>query len=1005
MSALATSRMVVTVRIQPDKAAGNQANWTDEYDLVGTTVAGKYRIVRVASSGGFGIVYEALSVGDGLNTGQGFPKALKFLRLDPSLDHKKMTEALHKEVQLLTMLSARHAGIVQAHDLGIHTCAKGALPYLVMEWLDGQTLASYIASLNGVAVPIQSAVALLAAAAEALADAHQLRVAHLDIKPANLFLVGPPSHCRIKVLDLGLAEMRQEHAHVQIDRTGPGSPFAFTPPYGAPEQFAPLNFDGGTGPWTDVFALALVVVELVVGTRALRGTAIKEVSAASMDRASRPTPASFGVKLDQRVEAVLEQALAVRPQDRYANMRLFWDALTTAIDASSGVVRKSERRPASLPPQSTDVYGETHRPRRIFYAYHSTDEDFRADLEERVKRQCERLTAEWQPIRITGSSSGDSIPNDSILLLLVSGAFVDSRFCHEQEMRDLLQRHKRGAIRVVPILIDTIDWGWQRPLEELVALPRFSIPITKWADRTAAWASVTESLRAILHDKQDSDVRRARSEPPAVVRVHDVFKKSGAADVTFVETQAYMRLVSCLQVPGRGIVIEGPSGVGKTTALKHAIDHLRKTSDDVRDVELLAARKKADLERIRSITTWHTKGIVAIDDFHRLYSSGLAGEIADYMKSLADDDSGDKKVVIAGVPGSGQQLVNFGTDLAMRMDVLRFGPAPLNDVYSMIGKGEKALNIVIERKADIAVAASGSFNLAQYMCASICDQNNVSATLAETMLLRWTVSKTLRAIVEEVKRKIHPLLEAFSRIGDHTDLTYLQILQELPACEDGYLSLQALGARRRRSIDVSRVSSDLEVACEKLDDLIFYDRQAKALVVEDPQVLFFLAHEEERRIAQAMGKRPPGDRTRVFIHYSTHDEHHAQDVKRYLKPLENREMDLEEGKVVAGMQWRLQIEKMLSEASVVVLCVSGDYLGMVQKADLFERLLSEARDRGVLVLPLAIKSVQAQHTPWARFDPASTTAFAEASRHEDREAICRAAIERIRSHVSLQSRV
>ena len=98
------------------------------------------------------------------------------------------------------------------------------------------------------------------------------------------------------------------------------------------------------------------------------------------------------------------------------------------------------------------------------------------------------------------------------------------------------------------------------------------------------------------------------------------------------------------------------------------------------------------------------------------------------------------------------------------------------------------------------------------------------------------------------------------------------------------------------------------------------------------------------------------------------------------------------------------IEKMLAEASVVVLCVSGDYLGMVQKADLFERLLSEARDRGVLVLPLAIKNVQAHHTPWSRFEAASTAAFAEASRHEDREAICRAAIEKIRGHVSLQSR-
>lgn len=106
-------------------------------------------------------------------------------------------------------------------------------------------------------------------------------------------------------------------------------PSAFTPSYGAPEQFDKKR--GASGPWTDVFALALVYVELASGERALSGDEVLELFRASTDPALRPTLRAHGVEAPAAVERVLARALAVDPADRYADAGAFWDALTEAV--------------------------------------------------------------------------------------------------------------------------------------------------------------------------------------------------------------------------------------------------------------------------------------------------------------------------------------------------------------------------------------------------------------------------------------------------------------------------------------------------------------------------------------------------------------------------------------------------------------------------------------------------------------------------------------------------
>jgi formylglycine-generating enzyme required for sulfatase activity len=105
---------------------------------------------------------------------------------------------------------------------------------------------------------------------------------------------------------------------------------SFTPAYGAPEQFSRTH--GATGPWTDVFALALVASEVMSGCEPLAGDSFVQLGFASSDTSRRPTPRALGCgTVSDDVERVFAKALAVRPEDRFQNAGDFWSALRAAL--------------------------------------------------------------------------------------------------------------------------------------------------------------------------------------------------------------------------------------------------------------------------------------------------------------------------------------------------------------------------------------------------------------------------------------------------------------------------------------------------------------------------------------------------------------------------------------------------------------------------------------------------------------------------------------------------
>ena len=121
----------------------------------------------------------------------------------------------------------------------------------------------------------------------------------------------------------------------------------------APEQLAPAL--GPTGPWTDVYALALLCVELMLGHPATEGSAAAAL-ARTRDEAPQPTPRAVGLDMPAAVEAVMAMALAMRPMERYQDVRRFWTALRESLAASRSpapALPAASSRPPAGPPSAS----------------------------------------------------------------------------------------------------------------------------------------------------------------------------------------------------------------------------------------------------------------------------------------------------------------------------------------------------------------------------------------------------------------------------------------------------------------------------------------------------------------------------------------------------------------------------------------------------------------------------------------------------------------------------
>ncbi|MBN2191271.1 MAG: serine/threonine protein kinase [Polyangiaceae bacterium] len=312
---------------------------SDDLGLIGTIIDRRYLVEEVVGAGGFGVVFRARHVS--------FDSAVAikvFVRSGGQVSAVSAVSAA--EGRLLFKLAPLHSAFVHVFEAGTVPCpGRSDLAYLAMEWLEGITLKSLLTSLEreGRTLALDTVLHLFDGLAQGLSVAHARRIAHRDLKPSNVFLMVTDGQVVPKLLDFGLAKEGSPTDDVYDDTALARSPF--TPAYGAPEQWD-RSF-GATGPWTDVYSFALVLVELLVGRRWNGHLEPGGVMRATLDSARRPTPGALGVTVPPGVEAAFARALAVDPRQRFPDLGCFWRALgegtpwkhpgTSILAASLGV--------------------------------------------------------------------------------------------------------------------------------------------------------------------------------------------------------------------------------------------------------------------------------------------------------------------------------------------------------------------------------------------------------------------------------------------------------------------------------------------------------------------------------------------------------------------------------------------------------------------------------------------------------------------------------------------
>ena len=276
---------------------------SDAPRLTGGSRLGVFEILDRLGAGGMGEVYRAR------DTRLDRLVAVKVLSADLAGDPRGR-ERFEREAHIISKLT--HPHICTLHDVGSASVQGVDVPFLVMELLEGETLATRLA--RG-PLPLAQALRYAIEIAEALAAAHALGIVHRDLKPANIML----TKAGVELLDFGLARLR-EPIGTDHGSTGAAGRDALTSaglilgtlPYMAPEQVRGEDVDART----DLFAFGAVLYEMLTGARAFAADSQAGLIAAILEH--DPPPLSTRQPLTPpALERVVEICLAKHPGERW----------------------------------------------------------------------------------------------------------------------------------------------------------------------------------------------------------------------------------------------------------------------------------------------------------------------------------------------------------------------------------------------------------------------------------------------------------------------------------------------------------------------------------------------------------------------------------------------------------------------------------------------------------------------------------------------------------------
>jgi predicted ATPase len=315
----------------------------------GDLLSQRFRIDRLLGAGGMGTVYQAW------DRELSLPVALKILHLDPGQDPGGL---LRLKREVLLARSVTHPHVCRVHDLGRHGEGTGEVWFLTMELLSGETLSDRLRERGR--LPIVQTRLLAQHMASGLAAAHRAGIVHRDFKAGNVIVVAESDGERAVITDFGLAKTRM-NVDGQTRLTQSGEVLG-TLAYMAPEQL-----DGRTvGPAADIYALGVVLFEMVTGQLPFAGKTALEIASRRLFE-DAPSPRRLSPELDERWESTILRCLARAPEDRFIDVEDVTRALSETGFAAPSAAATAQ---VHLPAQRDTVVGRVTEVEEIARRFH-----------------------------------------------------------------------------------------------------------------------------------------------------------------------------------------------------------------------------------------------------------------------------------------------------------------------------------------------------------------------------------------------------------------------------------------------------------------------------------------------------------------------------------------------------------------------------------------------------------------------------------------------------------
>src|SRR3954471_13050517 len=272
--------------------------------MIGKRINGRYKVLDMVGGGGMDNVYLAHDMILDRDV------AVKVLRLDFAND-EELIRRFQREAQSATSLV--HQNIVSIYDVGEE---GDSVYYIVMEYVEGQTLKQYIQQHSP--IPVSKALSIMEQLTSAITHAHQNHIIHRDIKPQNILM---DQNGNVKITDFGIAMALSATSITQTNSV-----------LGSVHYLSPEQARGGVANHkSDIYSLGIVMFELLTGRLPFSGESAVSIALKHL-QSEIPSLRRWNATVPQSVENIVLKATAKDPFHRYASVQEVEEDLRTALD-------------------------------------------------------------------------------------------------------------------------------------------------------------------------------------------------------------------------------------------------------------------------------------------------------------------------------------------------------------------------------------------------------------------------------------------------------------------------------------------------------------------------------------------------------------------------------------------------------------------------------------------------------------------------------------------------